>query len=146
MTGSSGRPCDCPGVLQQRRRPRQPGRWWTQDLSIWLPLAAVSALWLWRCDPRGFVVVPSLLAFWTIESVSIVVDQWWGVRLDPQSSVVSASLVGPFAIFAIVGLVPLLVMFRGFDGSRAVVALGPTSDSRDLRPFPQDARRECLSW
>ncbi len=76
---------------------------YVQDLAIWLPLAAVAALWLYRREARGAVVVTAMLGMWAIESVSIAVDQWFGVHADPSSPVVSLTLVGPFLALAAVG-------------------------------------------
>ena len=85
---------------------------YVQDLAVWLPLAAVSALWLWRREARGGVVVTALLGMWVIESLSIAVDQWVGATADPASGVVSMSLVVPFLVLAAVGLVPWWLLAR----------------------------------
>ena len=90
---------------------------YVQDLAVWLPLAAVGALWLWRREARGALVVGAVLGLWVIESVSIAVDQWFGVRADPDSPVVSLSVIPPFLVLAVVGLVPLWLLLR--SGSRA---------------------------
>jgi hypothetical protein len=79
---------------------------YVQDLAVWLPLAAVAALWLRRRQARGGVVVTAVLVMWVIEAVSVAVDQWFGVHADPSSQVVSLTLVGPFLVLAILGLVP----------------------------------------
>jgi hypothetical protein len=83
-----------------------------QDLAVWLPLAAVAALWLRRRQARGAVVVGSVLGLWVIEGVSVAVDQWFGAHADPGSSVVSLTLVAPFLVLAAVGLVPLWLLLR----------------------------------
>jgi len=90
---------------------------YVQDLAVWLPLAAVAALWLWRREARGALVAGAVLGLWVIESVSIAVDQWFGVRADPDSPVVSLSVIPPFLVLAVVGLVPLWLLLR--PGSRA---------------------------
>ncbi|WP_270889312.1 hypothetical protein [Pedococcus sp. 5OH_020] len=108
---------------------------YVQDLAVWLPLGAVAAWWLWRREVRGLVVVPSLLALWAMESISIAVDQWWGSRLDPESTVVSATLVAPFVGLALVAAVPLVLILRRFDGSASAMASErrPVSPSADAR-------------
>src|SRR4051812_16943077 len=83
---------------------------YVQDLAVWLPLATVAALWLWRRLARGAVVVAAVLVLWVIESVSIAVDQWFGAHADPTSQVVSLGLVGPFLALAVVGLLPLRLL------------------------------------
>jgi hypothetical protein len=85
---------------------------YVQDLAIWLPLAAVAALWLRRREARGAVVIGAVLGMWVIESISIAVDQWLGSRADPSSSVVSSGIVVPFLLLAAVGVVPLILMLR----------------------------------
>jgi hypothetical protein len=96
---------------------------YVQDLAVWLPLGAVAALWLWRREARGAVVVGAVLGLWVIESVSIAVDQWFGVQADPSSSVVSLSVVPPFLVLAVVGLIPLWLLLRAGTASNPGVAL-----------------------
>lgn len=83
-----------------------------QDLAVWLPLAAVAALWLRRRQPRGAVLAGAVLGLWVIEGVSVATDQWFGVHADPTSSVVSLTLIGPFLALAAIGLVPLWLLLR----------------------------------
>lgn len=83
-----------------------------QDLAVWLPLAAVAALWLRRRQPRGAVLVGAILGLWVIEGVSVATDQWFGVHADPSSGVVSLTLIGPFLALAALGLVPLWLLLR----------------------------------
>jgi hypothetical protein len=85
------------------------------DLALWLPLAAVAALWLWRRRPWGVLVVGGMLAFWVVESIGIAVDQWLGSIADPASPVVSMSLVPAFLVLAVVGCVPLVALLRRVD-------------------------------
>jgi hypothetical protein len=85
---------------------------YVQDLAVWLPLAAVAAWWLSRRDARGAAVVGPLLGLWVIEGVSVAVDQWMGASADPGSTVVSTSMVAPFLVIAVIGLVPLLAVLR----------------------------------
>jgi hypothetical protein len=85
---------------------------YVQDLAVWLPLALVAGSWLWRRQPRGFVVVGAILVLWVVESVSIAVDQWWGHHLDPAATVVSSSVVAPFLMLAVVGAVPAVLLLR----------------------------------
>ena len=85
---------------------------YVQDLAIWLPLASVAAFWLRRREARGAVVVGAVLGMWVIESLSIATDQWFGVRADPGSDVVSLSVIPPFVALAAAGLVPLWLVLR----------------------------------
>jgi hypothetical protein len=88
------------------------------DLGGWLPVLAVGAWWLWQRRARGVLVVGALLGMLVVESLGIAVDQWFGSQADPSSPVVSAAVVPVFAALALVTLVPLLLMFRGLQGSR----------------------------
>ncbi|MGZ5404036.1 MAG: hypothetical protein ACXWDL_05260 [Nocardioides sp.] len=98
---------------------------YVQDLAIWLPLAAVAALWLRRREARGAVVIGALLGMWVIESLSIAVDQWFGVQANPDSPVVSLAVVPPFALLAVVGMVPLWLVLRAAAGAPLGPPLGP---------------------
>jgi len=88
---------------------------YVQDLAVWLPLMAVAAYWLLRRESRGLFISAAVLGMWVIESVSIAVDQWFGHHLDPDSDVVSAALVGPFLMLAVIGTVPLVLLLREFE-------------------------------
>lgn len=80
---------------------------WVQDLSFWLPVMAwvgPGALGVVRARP---LLVAAGLAFWTLESVGVGVDQWWGHRADPTSEWASSGAVVLFATTALVDLVVL---------------------------------------
>jgi hypothetical protein len=85
---------------------------YVQDLAVWLPLAAVSALWLWQRKPWGLVIGGAYLTMWVLESLTIATDQWFGHQADPTSPVASSSVVAPFAVFALVGCLPLVLLLR----------------------------------
>lgn len=85
---------------------------YVQDLALWLPLMAVSAYWLYRRESRGLVICSAVLAMWVIESISIAVDQWMGHLADPTATVVSPDLVDPFALLAVIGLIPVWLLLR----------------------------------
>ena len=103
---------------------------YVQDLALWLPLAAVAALWLRRREPRGSLVVGAVLGMWVIESVSIAVDQWFGVQADPSSLVVSLAVIPPFVALAVVGLVPLWLLLRPARDTTADARLTPGESGR----------------
>lgn len=85
---------------------------YVQDLSFWLPLAAVAGAWLWQRRSWGFLLSGGLLTMWVIEGLTVATDQWFGHRADPASTVVSEGMVVPFLALAVVGLVPLLALLR----------------------------------
>jgi hypothetical protein len=88
---------------------------YVQDLAFWLPLMAVSAVWLWRRQAWGYVIVGAMLVTYEIEAIGVMVDQWMGHAADPASAVASAAAVPIFAVIFIIGLVPLAIYFRNLD-------------------------------
>jgi hypothetical protein len=88
---------------------------YAQDLAVWLPLAGLSAWWLWHRRPWGYLAAGALLVMWVLEAVTVAVDQWLGGRADPASTVASTDMTAPFAVLAVVGLVPLALLLRKLD-------------------------------
>lgn len=89
---------------------------YVQDLSFWLPLAGLSAVWLWNRRPWGVVLGGAFLWMWVLEGLCVALDQWFGSRADPQSSVVSSSMVVPFLILAAGSLVALTALAHSDSG------------------------------
>ena len=85
---------------------------YVQDLSFWIPLTAVVAVWLWRRQPWGLAIAGALLTCSVIESVGVAVDQAFGHVADPASPVASAAAAPLFAALAVIGLVPLYFYYR----------------------------------
>jgi hypothetical protein len=85
---------------------------YVQDLTVWLPLGAVAAWWLWRGRPLGRFVLGAMLVMWVVESVGIAVDQWLGHAADPTSPAVVVATVPGFLVMAVVGLVPTIALLR----------------------------------
>lgn len=85
---------------------------YVQDLSFWIPLMAVAAVWLWRRRPWGYLLAGALLTMGVVEAVSVAVDQALGHAADPASPVASAVVVPVFAALALVELVLLSVYHR----------------------------------
>jgi hypothetical protein len=92
---------------------------YVQDLAFWLPLAAVSAIWLWRRQAWGYVIAGAMLVTYEIEAVGVAVDQWMGHAADPASPVAWAAAVPIFTGIAIIGLIPLALYFRSLDRGQA---------------------------
>jgi ABC-type maltose transport system permease subunit len=92
---------------------------YVQDLAFWLPLMAVSAVWLWRRQAWGYVIAGAMLVTYEIEAVGVAVDQWMGHAADPASPVAWAAAVPIFTGIAIIGLIPLAVYFRSLDRGQA---------------------------
>ena len=81
-----------------------------QDLSFWLPGAAIAAWLLWRGRPVGIVLIGAWLVYGLIESIGVATDQWFGMQADPSLDATGAILL--FVGLALVGLVPLFFYFR----------------------------------
>jgi hypothetical protein len=96
-----------------------------QDLAFWLPAMALVGYGVWQRRPWGFVLATAGLVFWLVEAVGVAVDQWWGSRADPESTVVSASVVPGFVALALVTLVPLWFSMKWRERT------GPVSPGRE---------------
>jgi hypothetical protein len=83
---------------------------YVQDLAVWLPLATVAAVWLWRGEARGYRLSAAVLVLWVAESCAVISDQWFGYRADPTTIQASPAGMAVFAVLAVVGLVPLLLL------------------------------------
>ncbi|HSL96138.1 MAG TPA: hypothetical protein VLA35_09520 [Thermoleophilia bacterium] len=92
---------------------------WVQDLSFWLPLLLVGAIWLWRRRPWGYVIAGAGLVFWVLDGVTVATDQWLGHCADPASNVVATAAVPGFAVIAVVALIGLFAFLRNVDRSYA---------------------------
>ena len=105
---------------------------YVQDLAFWLPLIAVSAVWLWRRQAWGYVIAGAMLVTYEIEAVGVAVDQWMGHAADPASSVASAAAVPMFAVIFVIGLIPVALYFRNLDrqGGTVRTVAGSESEAR----------------
>ena len=91
-----------------------------QDLAVWLPLATVATIGVARRRAFWTLLSGAFLTMWVLESVSIAVDQAFGHDADPASPVASAGAVRLFAVVALAGLVPLVLVLRGVGGRGSV--------------------------
>jgi hypothetical protein len=82
------------------------------DFGFTLPLSVAGGLWLMRRRPWGILLAGMLLVFFTLESVSVAVDQWFGHRADPLQSL---GAVAAFVALAVVGAVPMFGFLRAVD-------------------------------
>jgi hypothetical protein len=101
-----------------------------QDLALWVPLMAVVAAWLWRREPRGYLLGGASLVMGAIESVAVAADQWYGHAADPASTVVSAVLTPVFAALAVLSLAVAWPLLRGLAPARTP-ASSPDLPHRD---------------
>lgn len=89
---------------------------WIQDLAFWIPAAILAGVLMWRRRPRGVLLSGALLTFFTIESLSVASDQWWGVRADDsQPEWASMAAVAMFLMLALVTAVPTVLHLGHLD-------------------------------
>lgn len=105
-----------------------------QDLALWVPLTAVAAAWLWRGNPRGYLLGAASVVMGAIESISIAADQWYGHAADPASTVVSAVLTPIFAALAMLSLGVAWLLLRDLAAARA------------RAPRPARLHRDWAAW
>lgn len=98
---------------------------YVQDLSFWLPGAAIAGWLLWHRRPAGVVLVGAWLVWGLVESIGVATDQWFGMQADP--AVDATAPIALFLVLAIVGLVPLWIYFR--TGLRHLGAPVPSASS-----------------
>jgi hypothetical protein len=86
-----------------------------QDFAFWLPLIAIAAIWMWRGQVWGHLIIGAMLVYWIVEGVGVAVDQWMGSAADPTSTVASAAVAPVFLAIAVIGLVPLFFYMRNLN-------------------------------
>jgi hypothetical protein len=86
-----------------------------QDFAFWLPLIAIAAIWMWRGQVWGHLIIGAMLVYWIVEGVGVAVDQWMGSAADPTSTVASAAVSPVFLAIAVIGLVPLFFYMRNLN-------------------------------
>jgi hypothetical protein len=85
---------------------------YVQDLSFWLPLTLVVAVWLWQRRPWGVVLAGALIVYGFIEAVGVATDQAFGHAADPSSAVVSIVAVPGFLVLAAIEVVAFYFYIR----------------------------------
>jgi hypothetical protein len=85
---------------------------YVQDLTVWLPLMAVAAWWMWQRRPLGIFLTGSWLAFGFIEGIGIAVDQWFGHQADPLSTHASTEVIPLMIGLAVINLAGLYFYLR----------------------------------
>ena len=95
---------------------------YVQDLSFWLPGAAILGWMLWRRLPFGILLGGAWLVYGLIEAVGVATDQWFGSTADPTSTVATMGGVVLFVVIGLIGIVPLVFYFRGADPREAPLA------------------------
>jgi hypothetical protein len=103
-----------------------------QDMSFWLPFAAVIGWLLWTRRPWGVFLGGAWLVYGVLEGVGVATDQYLGASADPASTQVSMAIVPVFMVIAAVTAVPLWFYLRPAAGSPAVV--GRRSQARPAQP------------
>jgi hypothetical protein len=88
---------------------------YVQDLSFWLPMTFVVAVWLWQRRPWGIVLAGALIVYGALEGVGVAVDQAFGHAADPLSNVVALSVVPAFIVLAVIELVAFYFYIRALE-------------------------------
>ena len=94
------------------------------DLTFALPITLLAAVTIWQRRAWGYLLAGTMLVMLGIESVSIGVDQRFGAMADPDSTVVSATLLPVFLVIAAIDFALFALFAR---------AAQPALGSRDLR-------------
>ncbi len=93
------------------------------DLSLFLPFAVLSGIWLWQQRPWGDVLAGMALTTMTLVGLSVIVDMVFERLADPT---VSLSMAPVFAVVTLVGLGLLVRYLRtllpGPRSTSAVIA------------------------
>jgi hypothetical protein len=95
---------------------------YVQDLSFWLPGAAILGWMLWRRLPFGILLGGAWLVYGLVEAVGVATDQWFGSTADPTSAVATTGGVVLFVVIGLIAIVPLVLYFRGGDPQEAPLA------------------------
>jgi uncharacterized membrane protein len=98
-----------------------------QDLTFWLPGAALIGVLLWMRRPLGFTLAGGWLVYGLIEAIGVATDQWFGSVADPGTTQATMEGVGLFVVVGLIALVPLYFFFRPEPGPRAVSQPRPTT-------------------
>lgn len=85
------------------------------DLAMMLPAMLAAGVWLWRREPRGFVLAPVLLVNVLCQNVAIATMMVWALRAGQPGQ---PALVAVFAGLATIVLAALVVFLRGMDDRR----------------------------
>ncbi len=88
---------------------------YVQDLALWVPATVLAAVWLWQRRSWGALLTGALLAFASLECLTIAADQWFGAQADSTSTWASAGAVPVFAAAAALVAVPLVRLLRDVD-------------------------------
>ena len=82
------------------------------DLSISLPLLTLAGILIWKRRDWGYLLAGILLVTYTIESLSVAVDQIFGHRADSTQSLGAVPLMAALAVIGLVATVVYLWHLR----------------------------------
>jgi len=89
-----------------------------QDFALWIPAMVLAAVWLWQRRLWGAMLTVGLLAFASLECVTIAVDQRYGGQADGTSTWASADAVPVFAAAAVLVALPVVRLLLDVDRAR----------------------------
>lgn len=91
---------------------------YVQDLALWVPATVLAAVWLWQRRSWGALLTGGLLAFASLECLTIAVDQWYGAQADSTSTWASADAVPVFVGAAVLLALPVVRLLLDVDRPR----------------------------
>jgi len=94
------------------------------DLGFFMPIAGLTAFLAWHRRPWAHILIGGQLVMLAIESASIALDQWFGHRADPTSSLVSVDIVPVFAVLCAVGVAATFAFLRSMSGASTADDIG----------------------
>jgi hypothetical protein len=93
-----------------------------EDLTFWLPGAALIGGLLWMRRPLGFTLAGGWLVYGLIEAIGVATDQWFGSVADPGTNQASMDGVLLFVVVGLIALGALFVFFRPERGAPGTVS------------------------
>jgi hypothetical protein len=101
-----------------------------EDLTFWLPGAALIGVLLWTRRPLGLTLGGGWLVYGVIEAIGVATDQWLGATTVPGTNQASIEAAALFVVVGLIGLVALFAFFRPRDGAPAPIAAEATTRAR----------------
>jgi hypothetical protein len=103
-----------------------------EDLTFWLPSAALIGALLWQKRAAGYVLAGGWLVYGLIESIGVATDQWLGSVAEPGTNQASIEGAILFVVVGLIALVPLFFFFRPEHAASASPSIEPTASGAGL--------------
>jgi hypothetical protein len=103
-----------------------------EDLTFWLPSAAIIGALLWSKRPVGYVLAGGWLVYGLIEAIGVATDQWLGSNADPGTNQASIEGAMLFVVVGLIALVPLYFFFRPERAAAKAASVTPQASGAGL--------------